>query len=124
MNIEVPEDLSALTREQLTALEARLDDARTAVRIELRLMASHAAPVSKYAGRPRWAQALGSLVDGPNRKKADRYVLLLAILVVLFFSLPSLLNSLIVFGEKYQASHYRGVPPSPPTAPTLTDESR
>jgi hypothetical protein len=122
MTIEVPDDLSQFSPKQLQQLEERIDTARTAVRVELRLADRGGVRADRYANRPRWAQVLGSLIDGPAKKNADRYILAFAILVVLMFTLPSILNSLIEFGGRYQASHYHGVPKSEPTAATLEVE--
>lgn len=119
MIIEVPDDLSRMSRRELSELDERLTAAKAAIRAELT-----GAQSDRYADRPRWARALASVVDGPNRKKADRYVLLLAILIVLFFTLPNVLMSFIHFGEMYQASHYQGVPKQQPVAPILSDEQR
>lgn len=122
MIIEVPDDLSSLSPAQLRELEDKLDDARTAVRVEMRLPGSAPAAGDRYAGRPQWAQALGGVLDS---KQFDRYVFLFAVLIVLFFTLPNVMTSFIAFSERYQASQYQGVPKGAPAAPpTLSDEPR
>lgn len=124
MIIEVPTDLSKCSRTQLLKLEELLDEARTAVRVEMRITSYDQPRPANYSGRPAWARAVLSLIDGPARKKADRIVLGLAILIVLLVTLPGILSTLIEFGSRYQAAHYQGVPKPEPTAPTLSNEQR
>lgn len=124
MIIEVPKDLSKCSRAQLLELEEQLDDARTAVRVEMRVTSYDQPRPPNYANRPAWTRAVASLIDGPARKKADRIVLVLAILIVSMFTLPGVLNTLIEFSSRYQATHYQGVPKPEPTAPTISGDQQ
>lgn len=109
------DELSAYSLAELDTLSERIDATRHEIR-----RARQRAVQRELANRPAWVRSLASVIDGPGKKKMDRYVLLIATAVVLFCGLPGFLQSCIEFGEKYQQAHRQGAPA--PTAPTIQDE--
>ena len=114
MNIAFRTDVHALDSGELQKMQEHLETMLQRVKEERqnRLLAS----------RPAWARKVGGLIDGENKKRANLYVLVFSILVVLMYTLPPFLNSLIAAGARYQASGYKGVPRVEPTAPSLPVE--